>query len=508
VVRALAALLLAGCAARGAPAPLSPDVLRLAAEFDSAFAGPEFARAQWGALVQSLDNGQVLYRRNAERLFKPASNLKLITGAAALVRLGPDYRFRTSVLARGERQGDTLVGDLVVVGRGDPSLSQRVAGGDDILAALRPWADSIAARGIRVIRGRVAGDASWFPDPVLGAGWMWDDLPFYYAAPIGALQFNEAVAALEVAPGAAADAAAHVTLVPAGAPLRVFATVTTAPADPAISRIDWTRAPFSDSVVVTGRISAGRPTTRLVVSVPDPTRYFEAALTQVLREAGIQVLGARCQVSGICARTPGAPEPTPPDTRHLTPDTLFIWRSIPLRELLPHFEKPSQNQIGEALLRTLGGEATGVASVDSGKVVVRDVLRSFGVPDDAYSIVDGSGVSHYNYVAPEVLARVLFAMARRPEADVFLQSLSVAGVDGTLENRLRGTAAAGNARAKTGDISGARTLSGYVTTRDGERFVFVLMANHFTAPRRVVDAVADHLVERLANFTRGGSPRR
>jgi len=504
-VRALAALLLAGCAARGAPAPLSPDVLRLAAELDSAVAGPEFARAQWGALVQSLDNGQVLYRRNAERLFKPASNLKLITGAAALVRLGPDYRFRTPVLARGVRQGDTLAGDLVVVGRGDPSLSQRVAGGDDILAALRPWADSVAASGIRVIRGRVAGDASWFPDPVLGAGWMWDDLPFYYAAPIGALQFNEAVAALEVAPGAAADAAARVTLVPADAPLRVFATVTTGPADSAISRIDWTRAPFSDSVVVTGRISAGRPPTRLVVSVPDPTRYFEAALTQVLREAGIQVLSGGCRVSEICG---GAPEPTPPGARHPRPDTVFVWHSIPLRELLPYFEKPSQNQIGEALLRTLGGEATGVASVDSGKRVVRDVLRSFGVADDAYYIVDGSGVSHYNYVAPEVLARVLFAMARRPEADVFLQSLPVAGVDGTLENRLRGTAAAGNARAKTGDISGARTLSGYVTTRDGERFVFVLMANHFTAPRRVVDAAADHIVERLANFSRGGSPRR
>ena len=155
-VRVLAATLVAGCAARGSPSPLAPEVRRLAAELDSAFASPAFDRAMWGVVVQSLDNGEVLYRRNAEKLFKPASNLKLVTGAVALVRLGPDFRYRTPVLARGARRGDTLAGDLAVIGRGDPSLSLRVAGGADILGALRPWADSLRARGIRVIAGRGA----------------------------------------------------------------------------------------------------------------------------------------------------------------------------------------------------------------------------------------------------------------------------------------------------------------------------------------------------------------
>jgi D-alanyl-D-alanine carboxypeptidase/D-alanyl-D-alanine-endopeptidase (penicillin-binding protein 4) len=482
-VRVLAATLVAGCAARGSPSPLAPEVRRLAAELDSAFASPAFDRAMWGVVVQSLDNGEVLYRRNAEKLFKPASNLKLVTGAVALVRLGPDFRYRTPVLARGARRGDTLAGDLAVIGRGDPSLSLRVAGGADILGALRPWADSLRARGIRVIAGRVAGDASWFPDPILGAGWMWDDLPYYYAAPIGALQFNEASAAVEIAPGRAPGEPCRATLLPSGAPLRVVASAVTAPADSGINTITFDRAPFTDSVIVTGRLSAGHAPVRLTVAVPDPTRYFEAALTQVLREAGITVGGAPATATAA--------------------DTLFIWQSLPLRDLMPFFEKPSQNQIGEALLRTLGGEARGVASVDSGRATVRDVLRGFGIPDDAYHIADGSGVSHYNYVAPELLARVLFMMGRRPDAQVFIQALPIAGVDGTLAGRLRGTAAAGNAHAKTGDISGARTLSGYVTTSDGERLVFVLMANHFTAPRRVVDVVQDLVVERLANFRRG-----
>lgn len=482
--RVLAATLVAGCAARGASPPLSPQVARLAAELDSAFATPQFARAMWGVVVQSLEDGEVLYRRNAEKLFKPASNMKLVTGAAALVRLGADFRFRTPVLARGALRGDTLAGDLLVVGRGDPSLSQRVSGAADILGALRPWGDSMRARGIRVIQGRVAGDPTYFPDPVLGAGWMWDDLPFNYAAPIGALQFNEGSAAVEVAPGRAAGEPCRVTLAPSGATLRVFSSAVTAPADSAINTIDFTRAPFTDSMIVTGRLSAGRPTVRLAVAVPDPTRYFEAALTQVLREAGISVAGATTTSAGPA-------------------DTLFVWQSPPLRDLLPFFEKPSQNQIGEALLRTLGAQARGVASVDSGRATVRDVLRGFGVPDDAYLIADGSGVSHYNYVAPEVLARVLFTMGRRPDAEAFIESLPVAGVDGTLSGRLRGTAAQGNARAKTGDISGARTLSGYVTTPDGERLLFVLMCNHFTMPRQVVDVVQDLVVERLANFRRG-----
>ena len=504
--RALAAVFVAGCAARQPTAPLAPAVRALDAEIDSTLAAPEWARAMWGIVVQSLDRGDVLYRRNAERLFKPASNLKIITGASALVTLGPDYRYRTPVLARGHRNADTLAGDLVVVGRGDPSLSQHVAGGTDVLGALRPWADSVAARGIHVISGRVVGDGSWFPDPVLGEGWMWDDLPYDYAAPFGALQFNEGSVVVELTPAAAVGAPATFRLLPTRAPLRVVVTVRTVPTDSGTS-LDWTRVPFGDSVTVTGRIALGHAPFQAFISTPDPTRFFELALTQTLEEAGIQVRGAECASLGTCpgAATPPLATPAPANPAPSTPpsdDTLFVWQSLALRDLLPFFLKPSQNQIGEALLRTLGGATRGIASRDSGLSAVRDVLRGFGVPDDAWHIVDGSGVSHYNYVAPDALVRTLIGIARRPDADVFINALPIAGVDGTLQNRLRGTAAQGNVHAKTGDISGARTLSGYVTTKDGERLVFVLMANHFTVPSRVVDVAADHIVERLANFTR------
>jgi D-alanyl-D-alanine carboxypeptidase/D-alanyl-D-alanine-endopeptidase (penicillin-binding protein 4) len=464
-------------------------VAALAAEVDSALADPAFARASWGVVIQSLDDGQVLYRRNAERLFLPASNLKLLTASAALARLGADFRYRTTVVAHGARRADTLLGDIVVVGRGDPSLAVDAATGADPLAPLRPWADSLRGRGIRVVRGRVIGDASLFTDPPLGPGWAWDDLDADYAAPIGALQLDDGVAWIEATAGTAAGQPVRAAPLPPRVPLRLFNTATTAPADSTMRQLVWSRAPFSDSVTLSGQLAAGRPAVRLPVSVPDPTRYFVAALVEALGDAGVTVRGD----------TVAADSAT---------DTVFTWQSPPLSAILPLFLKPSQNQIGEMLLRTLGAQVKGVGSMDSGRAVVREVLSGFGVPPDAYVLADGSGLSRYNYVAPDAVARVLEAMYRRPDFEPLFDALPVAGVDGTLAGRLKGTRAAGNAHAKTGSLSNVRTLSGYVRTADGEMLLFVLLANGFTVPQRVVEAAQDQVVERLANFSRRSPPGR
>ncbi|MFI5278939.1 MAG: D-alanyl-D-alanine carboxypeptidase/D-alanyl-D-alanine-endopeptidase [Gemmatimonadales bacterium] len=506
--RALAAILVAGCAARHPTEPVAPEIRSLAAELDSSFDGPEFARAQWGVVVQSATNGQVLYRRNAARLFMPASNQKILTGSVALARLGADFRWRTVVLARGARHGDTLSGDLVVVGHGDPALSQHASATGDILSPLRPWADSLKARGIRVITGRVVGDASWFQGPVLGEGWMWDDLQDSYSAPVGALQFNEGFAVIDVTPGTNPGDSAHIRLWPEGAPLRVFTQVTTAPRDSNIRDVHYARAFYTDSVLLSGRLSVGHAPMQFEAAVTDPTRYFEDALTQALREAGISVLGPRLPpAQTIVPVSPLAVLPAPGATTTGTllpppPDTLFSWQSPRLDSVLTLLEKPSQNQIAEALLRTLGGVVKNVASVDSGRAVIKETLTGWGIPEDSYVYIDGSGLSRYNYVAPEALAQALTAISRNADFTAFYNALPIAGVDGSIDQRLRGTAAQGNAHAKTGSIANVRSLSGYVTTLDGERLVFVLLCNHFTVGRRVVERVQDHVVERLANFMR------
>jgi serine-type D-Ala-D-Ala carboxypeptidase/endopeptidase (penicillin-binding protein 4) len=459
--------------------PLAPEVAALAAEVDSALAEPDFARASWGVVVQSLDDAQVLYRRNADRLFLPASNLKLLTAAAALVRLGPDFRWTTTVLARGARSGDTLAGVLVVVGRGDPTFSTDAMGdSSDALRSLRPFADSLKAHGIRVVRGRVVTDASLFTGPPLGSGWAWDDLDADYSAPVGALQFNESVAWIMATPAGGAGQPVALVLQPPAAGLRLFSTALTAPADSTLARLAWSRAPFGDSVTVSGSLPAGHTPVRLPVSVPDPARYFAAAAVPGATPA---------------ARTSQAPA-----------ETLFVWHSPPLSAVLPLFLKPSQNQIGESLLRTLGAEAGGAGSVDSGRAVVRSVLTSFGVPPDAYVLADGSGLSRYDFVAPDALAQVLAALYQRPDFPALYAALPVAGLDGTLATRMKGTAAAGNVHAKTGSLTGVRSLSGYVKDADGENLLFVLLANNFTVPQRVVEAAQDQIVVRLANFSRRG----
>ena len=496
-LRALALLVVAGCAGGSVAPRVSPQLRSLTASFDSAFGTATWSRASWGVVIQSLDRGDVLYRRNAGNLFMPASNQKILTSAIALQRLGGDYRFRTPVVAVGTRSGDTLRGDLLVIGRGDPTLSQHASDNLDMMVSLQPWVDSIRARGIRVITGRVIGDASYYPDPVLGEGWMWDDLQDSYSAPVGALQFNESFAQVVVTPADRAGQPARIQLFPASAPLRVYGMVMTAPRDSNINQVRYARVFYGDSVLIGGRISAGLPPEAVDLAVTDPARYFENALTEALRSSGIAVLGPTLPPSNSVTpppflQYPGAAVPV---------DTLFRWQSPPLREILPLLMKPSQNQIAEGLLHTLGS-LKGVASEDSGKAVVRETLASWGVPPDAYVYVDGSGLSRYNYVAPEAILAVLTNIRHNPDFQAWYDALPIGGVDGTIGSRFRTGLAYNNVHAKTGSIANARTLSGYVTSASGEHFAFSIMANHFTAPTRQVYAVMDFVVESLAQLRR------
>ena len=184
-------------------------------------------------------------------------------------------------------------------------------------------------------------------------------------------------------------------------------------------------------------------------------------------------------------------------------DTIAVILSPPLREIMPAFEKPSQNQIGEILLRTLGLERTGVGTPDSGRVVIERQLVEWGISRDGFVVRDGSGLSRYNYLSPETIVRVLDVMRRDTLFDVYYEALPVAGVDGTLANRMKGTYAEANAHAKTGFVSQARSLSGYVTSADGRLLLYSLLCNNWTVPVRTIERVQDTIVARLAGMTAG-----
>ena len=397
---------------------------------DSLTSQPEFRGGFWGVLVVNPRTGDTIYSKNAGKLFMPASNMKIITSSAALTLLGPDYTYKTTFLVDGPVQDSLLDGDLIVIGRGDPTISDNMRGiATTVMDAL---ADSIRAHGIRQISGRLVRVGNAFPDSTRGYGWEWDDLGEYYAAGVDELIFNEGMA-------------------------------------------PTTPRPPPDTV----RDSAYSGPAK------DPATAYLNALNDALIRKGI-TLDAGVLDSIL---------PTP-----IKMDTLFTFTSLPMRNILPALLKPSQNQIAEILLKTIGLERGGMGTADSARKIVGQLLLSWGVQPDGFVVRDGSGLSRHDMLTPETIVRVLDRIQQDTAFAVFYNALPIAGIDGTLQDRMKGTPAEGNVRAKTGSISYARSLSGYVTTADGERLIFSILANNWVTPSSVVTGIMDRIAVALAVY--------
>jgi D-alanyl-D-alanine carboxypeptidase/D-alanyl-D-alanine-endopeptidase (penicillin-binding protein 4) len=476
-------------------------------DIDSMVAQPQFRNAHWGILIVDPEGGDTLYSRNAGKLFMPASNMKIVTGSVALAQLGADYRFNTAFVTAGEVCGGVLHGDLLVMGRGDPSLSDAMR--EDAMIPMREIADSLAAHGVRTVRGRVISGSDAFPGSELGYGWSWDDLGDTYSAGVDELFFNEGYGRVVVRSGRRAASPVRVTaLTSAHYPrLRVAARTGWAPdtVTPVLGggggaigssryrrgNSDLTVLPDSlgRGLVLTGWIAPGVVDTIDVV-FPDQSAAYLAALRGAIAERGIHVQNRTRQL-GKCAGAASAS----------ALDTLFVYQSPPLRDILHAMEKPSQNQIAEILLRTLGLERASVGRPDSGAGVVERQLLAWGAQPDGFVIRDGSGLSRYDYLSPETIVHTLAAIRQDTAFTVFYDALPIAGIDGTIEYRMRGTAAEGNVHAKTGSIANARSLSGYVTTADGRQLIFSLLCNNWTVPASDVLRVQDAIAARLAELT-------
>ena len=445
---------------------------------------PRFRSALWGILIVDPVRGDTLYARNEWKVFIPASNQKIVTGAVALAQLGPDYRYRTDFLARGAVRDGVLRGDLLVAGRGDPSVSDRMRG--DAMIPLREIADSLTARGIRRITGRVLATGDVFTDARYGEGWGWDEFDYYYSAPVDELLVNESSSSVYVTGGARRGAAPVTRVIPAASYPRFTYDIRTV-GGPGGSADDKTelKAVFdsvSGGYLIRGTIRVGNTDT-VDVAHHDPIRGYLTALADALREKGIAIGGAR---SDTGARA----------------DSLFSTMSPPMRDILPAFEKKSQNQIGEILLKTVGLERASAGTADSGLAVVRRQLLAWGADSAGFTAHDGSGLSRLNYVSPRTIVRVLITM-RDSAYSAFPVSLPIAGVDGTIKKRMKGTLAEGNVRAKTGSVQRARSLSGYVTTADGHELVFSFLCNAFMTTAEEVERAADSFAVYLAGMRLG-----
>ncbi len=486
--------LFSGCAAKAParvePVPVAaPSTEDLATQLERIFDDPNFANAQWGVKIISLDRGDTVFERNAHRLYMPASNNKVLTAAAALVRLGPDFRYETKVVTDGEVSDGILKGNLIVVGSGDPSMAGRFHENDP-LRVLKGWAAALKGKGIRKIEGNLLGDDSAFAEPVFGRGWEWDDLAFGYAAPVSALQFNENLLTLEIAPAEREGEKASVKASPLGDYLTLDFGVTTAAAG-SDRRLEYLAAEGRETLRVRGTIPVkGNPATQ-TVAVREPTRYFLEALRHCLQLEGIEVTGfsARMPESDVGASAASA-------------TVLLSHQSHPLAEILKPLLKVSQNLYAETMARTLGLAARGQGSFEAGREVLQEALRTMAIERETYMYADGSGLSRQNLISAELLIRIFRSMYRHRSFPQFYDALPIAGVDGTIRTRLRGTKAENNVRAKTGTIANVRALSGYVRSADGEMFAFAMMANNFLVSSRTAEYVQDAALELLANFRR------
>ena len=508
----LAALVaMAGCAARTPlPPTISPSaaptrpassraVLGLQRALTRLFGDASAPRAVWGVQVRSSDRDETLYSLNHRTLLIPASTTKLVTLAAAAAGLGWDFRFETQLLADGPINDGVLNGDLVVRGTGDPTIGGRgTSAADDSSDLFTDWAKTLKTAGIHRVSGRVVGDdramdngAAWSGSR-LGDGWTWNDLAFGFAAPSGALTFHENVADLVIEPGAVAETPAIARVEQPESGLELVNRVVTGPADGNVV-LRLLRLPGQSTLELRGSIPLGSDPVRRPVSVDDPTLFFLRTLRQTLMREGIEVDGHAVDIDSVDL---AAAEPE--KVKHV----LIRHQSPPLSELAVDMMKRSQNLFAESIFRTLGSQ-TGDGTVTASQDAVGDVLSSWLIGSNQFIVADGSGLSRYNYLTPAALVGVLEQVqSNRQSAAVFEATLPVAGRDGTLAARMDGTAAAGNARAKTGTMSNVSALAGFVDTQDGETLVFAILANNYQSGSSEINRIIDRAVEYLASFTR------
>lgn len=464
--------------APAAPPPL--DRRGLARRLDTLLDDPALVHAHVGLAVEVAETGQFLFRRAAEKRFTTASTTKLVTSAVALSRLGAAYRWETRALAAKRPEGGVLDGDLWIVGGGDPSLGE---------TGLRALAGRLRAAGVRRVLGDVVGDDHRFDAPRWGHGWMWDDLSGGWASGVSGLELHPSRVRAFLRPGSAPGDSATLEFEDPGPALPLQIRVHTgAPGSKTRLRFLPGRGPVPTSAILEGWIPADVDSVPLDLATARPTTFLLARLASVLADSGIEIEGRFRRA----ARDEAPPAPAWADTL----------RSDSLGSVLSEMLHPSDNDMAESLLRTLGAEEGRSGSDLEGLSVVRDALTKWGIEPGSYEIADGSGLSRYDEFTPDALVRVLRTMWRRPDFGVFERALPAPSEPGTLDGRFAGVPASESVRAKTGSMTSVRGLAGYVTAGDGETLIFALLLNGYAGPGDAAEALRDLLVEQLALYRR------
>lgn len=455
-------------------------------QLDGIISDVEQTGASIGVLIKSLDrpaDQAILYSHDADKLFTPASNTKILTVLTALLRLGGEFRYQTEVACTGDlRENGVLKGDLYIKGYGDPTLHTGEPFQVHAGVSLSEIVASIRQKNIREINGNIVVDASYFDDQRLGDGWAWDYESEYYSAQTSALSVNRGVVQVHYRPGEAPGDRVEVSLTPKTSYVQLRVDAKTVPAgEPNTLQISRQRG--SNEICVSGNLPVAEVGSHFV-TVDEPALLVGRLLKELLEEAGV-VLSAACQVQqGIV---------------HGQSNQIALCESAPLKEIVKHLNKTSDNHYAEMLLKTMGANLKGEGSAQAGIQVVRETMEELGV-DSRYELRDGSGLSPYNLVSPRQVLTVLEAMMDTSEYENLLHSFPVMGVDGTLESRLKDHPLCGHVKAKTGSLVSVSSLSGYASLPSGERVVFSILGNRYPGDTDYLKEQEDRILQALAAF--------
>ncbi|MFH0733904.1 MAG: D-alanyl-D-alanine carboxypeptidase/D-alanyl-D-alanine-endopeptidase [bacterium] len=466
------------------------SVQELRNQLDDIFNDTNFLNAFWGVLIKSLKTGEIIYKRNADKLFIPASNMKLFTTSAALLLLGDKYRYKTKIFADGDINNGVLDGDLVLRGSGDPTISNRfVLGG--INSVFKKWVDSLKNKNITKITGDIIGDDDIFDEKSYGYGWSRDYEYSWFAAPSGALSFNNNCINVKIIPGTN-NLPADIEIQPDIKTYYFVNKVTTVSADENSStNIQLLRSRRNDIITVNGIIKANSEPVIEYIAVDDPTDFTVNSFAEVLIDNGIVLDGYATDADK--------------EIHKLNYDDmveLFEYSSVKLSDIVKETNKNSNNFYAEQLIKTIGYELLNYGTVENGVKAMREIFETMGINIDNLLFSDGSGLSCLDWVTPKQIVNLLSYMYKSNQFKAFFNSLPIAGRDGTLADRMKNTAAEDNVRGKTGYLSGVTALSGYLNTMDDEPLVFTMIVNNALVPSSLAQYLQDMVCVRLVNFSR------
>ncbi|HEV7966362.1 MAG TPA: D-alanyl-D-alanine carboxypeptidase/D-alanyl-D-alanine-endopeptidase [Candidatus Acidoferrales bacterium] len=479
------------------------DVERFRRRAEAALSAAGADKGAWGLLITDAATGEVLYSRNPDAYFMPASNAKLFSTALALATLGPDYRVRTTVASSGMLDTNgVLNGDLVLIGRGDANLSNRKFPFDrkeeregPPEKVLADFAGAVAARGVKEVTGDVIADDSMFRHEKFPSGWLVDDILWSYGAAVSAIAVSDNTFTLDLRPGAhegdsaLCDAGLAADFYTVENSVLTFARGTE-------EKLAVARDPGSRLIHVSGMMPLDAPARRLTIAIEEPAEYAASLLARLLEARGVKIDGRSLARH---ARNPAGDDPVPQTI-------LAEHTSVPLSDEIRLTNKNSENLHAELLLLLAAHEKASASDYEDALKFAADFFRTAGITDGDVALSDGSGLSRKDLVTPRAVVQLLRYAAAQPWGELYRSTLPVAGEDGTLSDRMKNTTAAARVFAKTGTIGHGNALSGYATTVRGELLLFSILGNNNNLraqeANKVIDAICVAMVEEL-----GPAPR-